>query len=128
MKFILIGLFALFVQIPFAFSLDENICENVSQIYESDCREIINLDLNDDDKIFLIEHLEETYSVFDTQIYSGLFSDDPPIIEEDFNYNPREEILKKFQLICSLIFLFSFNYFLYQILKKCSREIKWIAE
>ncbi len=125
-KLIFVGLFALLilVQIPQIFSLSSKICRNVSQEYKSDCREILQLDLSDEDKIFLINHLGESYSVFDVPNYQGLFSNNPPVINEDhFNYNPKENINKKFVLIFSIIILFLLNYILYKILKKYYRRI-----
>ena len=130
-KLIFAGIFAMLflMLIPFVFALSSDLCENISENYKADCAEIINLDLTNDDKTFLIEHLKDSYSMVDVQTYSGLFSGNLPTATFDnLDYDPKKNIDKKFLLISNLILLFFVNYFLYCILKKCCRSVKWNAE
>lgn len=130
-KFVFMGLFAFFLlmQIPLVFSLNSDICDNVSRRYKSDCKEIVNLDLSNNDKLFLIDHLEDSYSVFDAQEYQSPFSNTAPVsIVDNSNYDPRVSLNGKFLIILDLIILFLLSYLFYKILKKCSGRFKWTAE
>ena len=105
-KSVFLGLFAFFflMQIPFIFSLDSDVCHDVSRSYRSDCRgvlhmdlsdneklliidyledsryksdckEILHMDLSDEDKLYLISHLKDSYYVSDVETYPSPYSD-----------------------------------------------------
>jgi len=159
-KFVFLGLFAFFVlmQIPFIFSLDSDVCHDVSRSYRSacrsvlhmdlsdhdklfiidylkdshyrsDCKEILNMDLSDDDKFYIIDHLEDSYYISDIEQYQSPFSDNVQVSDNNYqDYNPKENLRNKLWLIFNLFILFSFSYFYYSILKKGFRRNKWTVE
>jgi len=158
-KIVFLGLFAFLflMQIPFIFSLDSDICEDVSRSYRSDCKkvlrmdlsdydkldiidylkdsnyksyckDIIHMDLSDNDKLYLISHLKDYYSLPDIESYPSPFSDNPQRANNYQDYDPKENLKNKFWLIFNLAILFSFSYFYYSVLKKGFRRSKWTAE
>lgn len=130
-KIVFLGLFAFFVlmQTPFILSLDSDICDNVSKSYRSDCREIISLNLSDDDKLYLIDHLEDFYSVQYIETYPSPFSDNTQASDNNsVDYDTKGSLKNKFWLIFNLIVLLLFSCFYYFVLKKGVRRIKWTAE
>lgn len=154
------GLFAFFLlmQIPFVFSLDSDICHDVSRSYRSDCRgilhmdisdhdklflidylkdshyrldckEILHMDLSDQDKLYLVSHLKDSYYISDVEQYPSLFSGSAQAsIDDSPNYNPKENLNNKFSLIFDLFILFLFSYCFYCVLKKGFRGNKWNVE
>jgi hypothetical protein len=159
-KFVFLGLFAFFLlmQIPFIFSLDSDICHNISRSYRSDCkevlhmdlsdhdkldiinylkdshyrsdcREILHMDLSDHDKLYLVNHLKDSYYLPDVETYTSPFLDNIQVVNDNYsNYDPKENLKNKLWLIFNLAILFSFSYFYYSILKKGFRGNKWTAE
>jgi len=61
-KSVFLGLFAFFflMQIPFIFSLDSDVCHDVSRSYRSDCRGVLHMDLSDNEKLLIIDYLEDS--------------------------------------------------------------------
>lgn len=130
-KIVFLGLFAFFalMQTPFLLSLDSDICDNVSKSYKSDCREIISLNLSDDDKLYLINHLDDFYSVQDIETYPSPFSDDIQTLDSNpTDYDAKGSLKNKFWLIFNLVVLLLFSCFYYFVLKKGVGRVKWTAE
>lgn len=117
--FVGISVLFLLAQISFISPIAYSYCENVSSQNYDSCIEIINLNLNKQDKILLIESLDEYYVIQDIPKYQGLFtSDQTPVQNIPNDYDPKENIKEKYEIIYKLVILIFLNFYLYIFIKK----------
>ena len=117
---VFIGMFALFllVQTPFILSLDDEICEEIPNRYEDECEEILELDLRNSEKRYLIEHLDDVDSVPNISGYPSPFTDVPAEEIPEDNYSPRENFAEKFSLVSKMMVFIFVNCSFYKAFKK----------
>lgn len=129
-KSLFIGVLALIflVQTPFIYSLDSETCQNISEIYREDCYIIADLDLSDEDQLYLLDNLDEKSSTFDIPIYQSLFTEETSVIEVDSDYDVRESLERKFNSICKMIVFCFVNYSFYKAFRKYFGGALWNVE
>jgi len=117
--------FLLLVQAPFVLSSSHNLCENVSKSYLSDCKTVLNLDIGDEDKIYLINEIDFRYHASNFEEYPGLFVDVSPGTLESVDYNQKENLERSLSFLGKMIAFFSANCFFYHTFRKYFGGALW---